>query len=73
MPPFNQETSTLIALIALLILGAAGICSVVCDVITAINLLTHLRAKKSKSEDDMLCHFFVFALRLILCTREPSV
>ena len=41
MPLFSQETDTPIALVALLILGAAGICSAVCDVITVINLLTH--------------------------------
>jgi hypothetical protein len=43
------------------------------DVITVINLLTYLRAKKLKSEDDMLCHMFILFLRLILCTAEPSV
>jgi hypothetical protein len=43
------------------------------DVITVIILLTYLRAKKLKSEDDMLCHVFILVLRLILCIAEPSV
>ena len=44
MPLFSQETGTPIALVALLILGAAGICSAVCDIWDKVSVIGRKRA-----------------------------